>query len=442
MQPRLGLISLGCAKNLVDSEAILGMLSSSGFPIVNDLEEADVVIINTCGFINEAKKESIDTIIGALKTKKPVIVTGCLVERYLDELKSSLPEVSLFVPIREYGSMNRELMKLFGKKSRIVRFSPDNRLLATPPYQAYLRISDGCDHLCSYCAIPLIRGRFKSRPMSEVLVEAGKLARRGVKELIVVSQDTTEYGKDLKDGSDLTRLLEGLLDIGFYSIRLLYLYPAEVKDELIGLFKKDGRLSPYFDLPLQHASDRILRAMGRIGSKKDYKALVEKIRREVPRAVIRTTFIVGFPGEKDADFKELLDFCADIEFDHMGAFTYSREENTRSYDFPDQISGSLKKKRYDELMRFQKGISYRRNKGHVGEEMEGIVTGRSGKDDYLLRSYWNAPDGIDGEIIFSSSIPLKEGEIVNVKIDAAGVYDLHGVFLNKAGDKVIEGGKA
>lgn len=421
---KVGLISLGCAKNFVDSEAILGMLDKAKFEVSYNLAEADLIIINTCGFILASKKESIGAILDAEKYHVPLVVVGCLVERYYEELKKELPEVALFVPIREYPKLNEYLEKLL-KVKEIAKFDPSSRLLGTPFYSAFLRIGDGCDHFCAFCAIPLIRGHLKSRPINEIIKEAYILKNKGIIEVTLLAQDTSAYGLDFKDGTNLAKLLKELLKVGFYSIRLLYLYPSEIDDELLTLFKNNKSLMPYFDLPLQHSESKILKSMLRKGDAESYLKLIQKIRETVKNAIIRTTLIVGFPGESDEDFNNLLDFIKLAKFDHVGAFKYSREEGTASFNYPNQIPSTIKTKRYRTLMKLQKSISYEQNKTHLGEVMEGIVIG---KDDnhYYLRSYWNAPENVDGDIIFKSNKELEIGSIVHVKITNVGIYDLMG----------------
>jgi ribosomal protein S12 methylthiotransferase len=422
---KVGLVSLGCAKNLVDSEMILGMLSKSKFLVVNNPEDADVIIINTCGFIDESKKESINTILEMSKYNKKLVVTGCLVERYLEELKASLPEVSLFIPLKDYPLMNKKLCELLDV-DHIIELNPFNRLISTGSFSAYLRISEGCNNCCTYCAIPLIRGHFKSRSFEDVIKEAKMLKKNGIKELILISQDVTHYGSDLTPHQNLSSLLKAIVQIGFYSIRLLYLYPEEIDDELILTFKNNPTISPYFDIPIQHCNDEILKNMNRRGDKQFLTDLFNKIRKIMPNAILRTTLIVGFPGESDTQFNELLDYVKQIRFDHLGAFEYSREEGTISYSFKNQVSRADKESRYKALMETQKVISYENNKKHINEIMQGIIVDKKDNNTYLLRSYWNAPDDVDGNITFTSQKSHSLGDIVDVKIISAFVYDLYG----------------
>ena len=426
---KIALISLGCAKNLVDSENILGLLLKNHYEIVNNKEEADILIINTCGFIEASKKESIDVILDNINKKQKVVVTGCLVNRYVDDLKKAIPEVDLWIPIREYKNFSRLLATLDKDITNFEGLNDDYRLVSTGTYSAYLKIGEGCSNCCTYCAIPLIRGPYVSRPYEDIIKEAKKLASEGYKELIVLEQDTTRYGLDLKEKKSIVDLLRGLLEIKELAfIRLLYLYPDEITDELIDLIAKEKRLTPYFDIPIQHSEDKILKAMNRRGDKAYLTNLFNKIKTKIPNAVLRTTVMVGFPGETKEEFDNLLKFVEDVKFDHLGGFTYSKEEGTKSYDFPHQVRQATKQKRLDELMALQQKISYDLNKKHIGEVMNGLVVGKE-NGYYLLRSYWNAPDDVDGKILFSSNEELKEGDIVYVKIKESYVYDLYGEIV-------------
>ena len=424
---KVGLISLGCAKNRVDSENILGLLDHDEYIIVNNVEDADIIFINTCGFIESSKKESIDTIFEMLSYEKPVIVTGCLVQRYKEELEKEIPEVARFVAIRDYPHLNDILKEVDKELEAHGGLDDQYRIVSTGDFSAYLKIGEGCDNCCTYCAIPLIRGHFVSRPYKDIINEAKKLVSQGYKELIVLEQDTTKYGIDLQNDENIVMLLKGLLDIkGLDYIRLLYLYPDEITDELIDLIAENQeRLTPYFDIPIQHSEDFILKAMNRRGDKEFLRNLFKKIRERVPHAVLRTTVMVGFPGETEKDFQNLKKFISEIRFDHLGAFTYSREEGTKSYDFPHQVRESTKNRRLDELMELQQSISYENNQKHIGEEMVGLIIGEE-DEQYLFRSYWNAPDDVDGKIYIEKTKDLKPGDKVTVIIDNAFVYDLVG----------------
>ena len=424
---KVGIVSLGCHKNLVDSENILGLFDRNEYEITNNPSDADVIVVNTCGFIESSKKESIENILDMVSYGKKVVVTGCLVERYLNELKKEIPEVDVYIPIREYQNFNKHLSKIDKEIDPCLGLDDDYRIVSTGPFSAYLKIGEGCDNCCTYCAIPLIRGHFRSRPYKEILKEAKNLASNGIKEVVILEQDTTKYGIDLKeDKYDIVSLLNGLLEIKeFEYIRLLYLYPDEISDELIKLIAKEDRLTPYFDIPIQHSENHILKDMNRRGDKEFLRNLFTKIRKEVPNAILRTTVMVGFPGETEEDVDNLIAFMNEIKFDHLGSFKYSREEGTKSFDFANQVSEEDKQARLDKVMHAQQKISYHQNKGHIGEVMEGLVIGKE-KDNYLLRSYWNAPDYVDGKIYFTSERNLKLGEKVKVKIENAFVYDLMG----------------
>ena len=428
---KVALISLGCAKNLVDSENILGLLLKNHYQIVSNKDEADILIINTCGFIEASKKESIDVILDNINKKQKVVVTGCLVNRYIDELKREIPEVDLWIPIRDYPRFNVLLKTLDNDITNYEGLNDDYRLVSTGSYSAYLKIGEGCSNCCSYCAIPLIRGPYVSRPFESVIKEAKKLASEGYKELIVLEQDTTRYGLDLKEKKTIVDLLKELVIIpGLEYVRLLYLYPDEITDELIDLIAKEEKLTPYFDIPIQHSEDNILKAMNRRGDKKYLTNLFRKIRNKIPHAILRTTVMVGFPGETEKDFNYLMKFIEDIKFDHLGAFKYSKEEGTASYNFPHQVRENTKQRRLETLMELQQKISYEQNKKHIGEIMTGLVVGKE-NGYYLLRSYFNAPDDVDGKILFSSSKNLEEGDKIKVLIKESYVYDLYGEIVDE-----------
>lgn len=422
---RVGLISLGCAKNRVDSEMILAMFPRDQVSLTSSPSEADLIIVNTCGFIESAKQESIDAILEMASYGKKLVVTGCLAERYAEELKKEIPEADAIIPIREYGELQGVFSSLLDIEG-ILPLNPLRRVISTAPFSAYLRISEGCNNFCSFCAIPLIRGRFRSRPFEEVLEEARDLYQKGVKEISVISQDTTAYGRDFKGQKpNIVDLLKALEDIGFFSIRLLYLYPSEISDELIDLIAKSKQIAHYFDVPVQCASDHLLKLMRRHADAEETILLFDKIRQKCPDAVLRTTLIAGFPGENEEDQKETLKFMERVRFDHLGCFTYSREEGTASYDYPNQVEEKVAKARQEEIMKLQRKISFRASKEQVGKVYTGLVVGkdpRSGK--YLFRCSWNAPDDIDGAIYLDSHRPLKEGDIARARITDSMVYDL------------------
>jgi ribosomal protein S12 methylthiotransferase len=421
----VGLISLGCVKNTVDSESILAMLPQEDFNIVTDLNNSDLIIINTCGFILDAKIEAINVIIEALKYKKKTIVLGCLVERYKDDLIKEFPEVDAFVTLKEYPNLQNIINKVLNKDVVDNEFDIFNRVLSTPSYTAYLKISEGCDNFCAFCSIPFIRGRFHSYDFDELILYAKDLAKNGIKELIVISQDTVSYGKDLKDGSNLYKLLKELDKIdGLEFIRVLYTYPEGITDEILELVSKSNKIVHYFDIPLQHCSSRILKLMNRHDTKESILSLYERIKRIVPDAILRTTLIAGFPSETDEEANELLDFIKKIKFNHLGVFTYSKEEGTKASLLDNQISDEIKVARKDALMNEQKKISYELNKGLIGKKFKAIITRVLTNNEYEVRSQFNSPDDIDGSIILKSNNKHSEGEILSIEITNAFVYDL------------------
>lgn len=431
---KVGLVSLGCAKNLVDSEAILALMKNNDFEIVSSPSEADVIIVNTCGFIESSKQESINTILEMASYNALLVVTGCLVQRYKEELEKELPEVDLFVPIRDYDKLGELISEKMKIKKMVGCFDFSSRVLSTPFYTAYLKISEGCNNRCTYCAIPLIRGSFVSYPLENLVNQAKDLASKGVKELVVISQDTTRYGSDF-EGQNITTvtLLKELLKIKEFSyIRLLYLYPDELSDELIELMGKEERLTPYFDLPIQHSSSRLLQSMNRRGDREFLLSLIKKIRDKVPNAILRTTLIVGFPGETEEDIEDLKSFIQEVKFDHLGCFTYSLEEGTASATFENQIDEETKQQRYESIMEIQAQISLENNKKRVGQTFKGIIIDYDEEhDDYLFRCAWNAPDDIDGNIYIKSEEPLEEGKEISVVIEDYDTYNLYGRIIEK-----------
>ena len=431
---KVGLVSLGCAKNLVDSEAILALMKNNDFEIVSSPSEADVIIVNTCGFIESSKQESINTILEMASYNALLVVTGCLVQRYKEELEKELPEVDLFVPIRDYDKLGELISEKMKIKKMVGCFDFSSRVLSTPFYTAYLKISEGCNNRCTYCAIPLIRGSFVSYPLENLVNQAKDLASKGVKELVVISQDTTRYGADF-EGQNITTvtLLKELLKIKEFSfIRLLYLYPDELSDELIELMGKEERLTPYFDLPIQHSSSKLLQSMNRRGDREFLLSLIKKIRDKVPNAILRTTLIVGFPGETKEDIEDLKSFIQEVKFDHLGCFTYSLEEGTASATFENQIDEETKQQRYESIMEIQAQISLENNKKRVGQTFKGIIIDYDEEhDDYLFRCAWNAPDDIDGNIYIKSEEPLEEGKEISVVIEDYDTYNLYGRIIEK-----------
>ena len=446
---KLGLISLGCPKNLVDSEVMLGIIEKYHIEITNDPEAAEIIIVNTCGFIESAKQESIDTILSmaAYKTEgccRYLIVTGCLAQRYAQELFQDMPEVDAIVGTNVYKDIAQVIERVM-QGQRVLHLSetdfekinleglqgnernlPDPRKLTTPPYMAYLKIAEGCDNFCSFCAIPLIRGRYTSKPYEQVMAEARELVERGVKELIVIAQDTTRYGQDLYGKLRLAELLHDLNALpGLKWIRVLYSYPNTFNDELIEAYATLPKVCHYVDLPLQHASDRLLHAMRRRDKLSETKKLLKKLRERIPDIVIRTTFIVGFPGETEEDFAILKEFVTEQKFENAGVFQYSQEENTVAATLPEQIPEEIKQERYDELMAIQAGISEDVHRSMEDRELEVVVEGYESEEDNLVaaRSYREAPD-IDGSIFVENAPGLNPGDFIRVRIEQGFAYEV------------------
>ncbi len=446
---KLGLISLGCPKNLVDSEVMLGIIEKYHIEITNDPEAAEIIIVNTCGFIESAKQESIDTILSmsAYKTEgccRYLIVTGCLAQRYAQELFQDMPEVDAIVGTNVYKDIAQVIERVM-QGQRVLHLSetdfekinleglqgnernlPDPRKLTTPSYMAYLKIAEGCDNFCSFCAIPLIRGRYTSKPYEQIMAEARELVERGVKELIVIAQDTTRYGQDLYGKLRLAELLHDLNALpGLKWIRVLYSYPNTFTDELIEAYATLPKVCHYVDLPLQHASDRLLHAMRRRDKLSETKKLLKKLRERIPDIVIRTTFIVGFPGETEEDFAILKEFVTEQKFENAGVFQYSQEENTVAATLPEQIPEEIKQERYDELMAIQAGISEDVHRSMEDRELEVVVEGYESEEDNLVaaRSYREAPD-IDGSIFVENAPGLNPGDFIRVRIEQGFAYEV------------------
>lgn len=434
----VGMISLGCPKNQVDGEALLAKLSQAGYNIVNTIEASDVMIVNTCGFIEDAKTEAIETILEVAQYKEAglisaIVVTGCLAERYQDEILKEMPEVDAVIGI----GANADIVKVCDKALCGIKTSSypnkcylpldGERMLSTPSHWAYLKISDGCDNKCSYCAIPGIRGPFRSRDMDSVVDEARLLASKGVKELILVAQDTTKYGQDLYGEYSLDKLLKRLVKIdGIEWIRLFYCYPQRITDSLIETIAGEEKICNYIDIPLQHADKNVLKSMNRVGDAEEYKALIEKMRKAIPDLALRTTFMVGFPGETEEQFTNLSDFVKEVKFDKMGCFAFSPEEDTPAYDMDNQIDDDVKKRRQEILMNTQFYITEASNKNRVGNVYKVIVDNiDDGK--YVGRSYMDSPE-IDSGIIFTSDKKINIGEFVFVKITDYDGYDLIGEY--------------
>lgn len=420
----IGVISLGCAKNQVDLEEILSYLKRNGFETVSSPELSDAVLVNTCGFIDSAKKESIQAILEMVGTKKPVIVTGCLATRYLDDLRKEIPEVALWIPLSDYPRFGERLQELFSDRRFEGRIDPLRREFISPEGEAYLRISDGCDNFCCFCAIPHIRGRFKSVPFETLKQEIDDLERQRIRSLTVISQDTSMYGKDI--GHSLAELVAEIArHPGFDFVKLMYLYPDEVSDELIDLYAGNGNITPYFDLPVQHFSDHVLQRMGRRGRKADILSLIDKFRSRVPDAVLRTTIMVGYPGETEEDFEECLEAIEKVRFDHLGCFMYSREEGTPSAKFLDQVPAKVKRERYRKVMALQKRISYELNKERIGKTYKCLVKSYDAANlCYECINPLYAADDIDGKMVLFSKAPLDPGDLIEAKVVNALVYDL------------------
>lgn len=427
---KIGFVSLGCAKNLVDSEKIMGMLKEGGHEFVSKPSDAEAIIINTCGFIQSAKEEAINTILEMAEYKKKnckkLIVCGCLAQRYKEDLEKEMPEVDRFIAIREYPQLHEILKEELQIPLHV--YGKSERLSSGKPWTAYLKIAEGCSNRCTYCAIPLIRGENVSIPMEDLVEEAKDLASKGVKELVVIAQDTTKYGIDLYHRYALLELLEKLNEInGIHWIRILYMYPDEISDELIEGMKKLDKVLPYFDIPMQHSDARMLKLMNRRGDEHTVRQLIKKIRDTFEEPTLRTTYIVGFPTESKQDFDKLCDFVKEIRWNKMGAFTYSIEEDTPAYDMEQTVSEEEKKERLDVLMSLQSEISYMNNRQLAGKTIEVLVEGKDGlSDKYVGRGRMHAPDDVDGIVVFTSMKHLELGSFVHVKVNDADEYDLYG----------------
>ncbi|MCD7975535.1 MAG: 30S ribosomal protein S12 methylthiotransferase RimO [Phascolarctobacterium sp.] len=432
---KLGLVSLGCPKNLVDSEVMLGIFKEKRLVITNNPAEAEIIIVNTCGFIESAKEESINSILEMAEYKKTsccryLIVTGCLGQRYAKELFRSIPEVDAIVGTECFADIALVIDEVLNGR-RLIYLERHNRnvriplrILTTPAYMAYLKIAEGCDNCCSYCIIPKLRGPYTSRPYEEVLAEAKALAESGIKEIILVAQDTTRYGEDLYQKLMLPQLLKDLNNLaGIEWIRVMYCYPDNFTDELIDAFASLSKVCKYIDLPLQHANDRLLKRMNRRDTKAGVEVLLEKIRNRIPNIVIRTTFIVGFPGETEADFNELKNFLFRQSFENAGVFKYSQEEGTVAEKMADQIDEDVKEARYHELMSIQTEISEKLHKKMEGEELTVVVEGFDGDNLAVARSYREAPD-IDGSIYIENAAGLNVGDFVKVRILEGFTYEM------------------
>lgn len=436
MQYKVGMISLGCPKNQVDGEAMLCKLKKAGFEIVSNIEDSDVMIINTCGFIETAKTEAIEAILETAEYKaagliNAVVVTGCLAERYQHEIKKEIPEVDAVIGIGADNDIVKVCQKaLLGLETdffpeKTLLSIDEERLLSTPSHWAYLKIAEGCDNRCAYCAIPGIRGKFRSRTIESVVTEARLLAERGVKELILVAQDTTKYGEDIYGKYSLDVLLKELVKVdGIHWIRLLYCYPHRITDSLIDVIAAEEKICNYIDIPLQHADKDVLKSMNRVGDGDTYLALVEKMRAKIDGLALRTTFMVGFPGETESQFATLCQFVKDARFEKMGCFTFSPEEDTPAFAMDNQIDESVKERRQEILMDLQYGVTEDANRQRIGKVYEVIIDSFDG-ERYVGRSYLDAPE-IDSGILFTSDMPLTVGSFVYVRITDYDGYDLIG----------------
>lgn len=439
MNYKVGMISLGCPKNQVDAEHMLAMMDAEGWEIVDYVDGCDVVIVNTCGFIDDAKKEAIENILDMVELKKEgviskIIVTGCLAQRYKDEIVKEIPEVDAVVGIGANGDIIKTVEEVMSGVDTIEKYPPQcelplegQRILTTPQYWAYLKIGEGCSNRCTYCTIPSIRGNMRSRSMENVIDEAKQLAELGVKELILIAQDTTSYGLDLYGELKLPELLNELCKINSIEwIRLLYCYPDRITDELIETMKNQEKIVNYIDLPLQHADDKILKAMNRRGDQALIRSVISKLRSEIPDVVIRTTFIVGFPGEGEEEFETLAEFVNEIEFDRLGVFTFSPQEGTPAYDMDNQVEDDVKTRRGEVIMQDQYSIMEKKNNEKIGKTYKVVVEDYDGySDSYTGRTYMDAPE-IDGLVKFTSHKDLDIGDFVDVEIFDIEDYDLIG----------------
>lgn len=436
-------VSLGCDKNLVDTENMLGILKNKGFEFTDDEWEADIIAINTCCFIGDAKQESINTILEMAEHKKDarckvLVVAGCLAHRYQDEIIKGIPEVDAFVGTSSYDKIADMINSVLEEKG-ISNFVEDanrmpmveaDRIVTTPGYYEYLKIAEGCDKHCTYCVIPKVRGSFRSFPIEYLVNQTKKLVEGGVKEIILVAQETTLYGVDLYGKKSLPKLLHNLgLIEGLEWIRILYCYPEEINDELIEVIKNEPKVCHYLDMPIQHASDNILKRMGRRTSKQELTDIVAKLRREIPDIALRTTLITGFPGETDVDHEEVMQFIDECEFDRLGVFTYSREEDTVAAQMPDQIDEEIKEKYRDELMQLQQEISADRSAAMIGRIVRVMIEGFIPEDNtYVGRSYKDAPN-VDGLVFVECDRELMSGDFIDVKITGSTEYDLIGTIV-------------
>ena len=437
-------VSLGCDKNLVDTEMMLGLLNKDGYTFTDDEHEADVVVVNTCCFIGDAKEESVNTILEMAELKKEgrckaLIVTGCMAQRYKQEILDEIPEVDGILGTSTYDEIANVLKKVLGG-SRESCFHDLNalpnvevpRVVTTGGYYAFLKIAEGCDKRCTYCIIPDLRGSYRSVPMERLIEEAKQLASQGVKELILVAQETTLYGIDLYKKKSLPKLLHELCKIpGIQWIRIQYCYPEEITQELIETIREEEKVCNYLDIPIQHASDRILKRMGRRTNQKQLREMIASLRSQIPDIALRTTLISGFPGETEEDQEEVMRFVDEMEFERLGVFAYSQEEDTPAAEFPDQVPQELKEERRDEIMELQQEISYEKSQSMIGKVLEVMIEGKVADENaYVGRTYMDAP-GVDGLIFINTDLDLMSGDFVRAKVTGALEYDLIGEICDE-----------
>ena len=445
---KLFCVSLGCDKNLVDTEKMLGLLNSEGYAFTDDEGEADAILINTCCFIGDAKEESVNTILEMARLKeegrcRALVVAGCLAQRYKEEILEEIPEVDGILGTTSCDEIVNVLNGILGreKQAPVSCFHDlaepptggENRVVTTGGYYAHLKIAEGCDKRCTYCIIPYLRGSFRSVPMEQLVQEAGQLAEQGVKELILVAQETTLYGKDLYGGKTLPKLLHELAKVpGIQWIGLQYCYPEEITDELIEAIRTEEKVCHYLDIPIQHASDRILRRMGRRTNQAQLREMIAKLRREIPDIALRTTLISGFPGETQEDHEELMTFVDEMEFERLGVFAYSAEEDTPAYSFPDQVPQEVKEERRDEIMQLQQEIAFEKSEDMVGRVLTVLIEGKVVDEPaYVGRTYMDAP-GVDGLIFVNADVELMSGDVVRVRVTGSAEYDLIGEIYDES----------
>ena len=423
----VGFVSLGCSKNLVDTEMMIGLFKSKKYKIVNNPKDAEIIVVNTCGFIGPSKEEAINTLLEMAEYKKTgklkyLIATGCLIERYKDQLQKVMPEIDLFIKFSEYDKLWEQIDLLLEKKHEEAELSFNERVITTGENYAYVRIAEGCDNFCTFCAIPYIRGRFRSRTEESIIEEVEILAKKGIKEIIVVAQDTTKYGVDIYGKTKLAEILHKISQVkGIEWVRFLYSYPETITDELIEEVKNNKKICKYFDIPIQHISNNILKKMNRDTTSKSIKALIEKLRKEIPNVIIRTTLMVGFPGEEKEDFDELYEFVKTARFDKLGCFSYSKEEGTPANLMPNQVHHMTKKSRLNKIMKLQAEISNENLKRHIGKTYKVLIETKN-----TARSYMDVPE-LDGVILFKGK--AQPGSFAKCKITGNKDYDLIGEII-------------